>query len=283
MVARASAHVNYMTYMSTPAAVLPLPLPRNPSARTVTDIGVAAGIPTGQPLYKELKLRLTRDLMNGEWRPGQAIPSETKLAERFQVSVGTVRKAIDELVAEKILLRQQGRGTFVAAHTPDRTLFYFFHLVGKDGRKDTPDTEMLSFERARADATEAASLGIARGDRVMRIRNLLRLGGDPVVIDDIVIAAQLFPDLDEDGFGRREGTIYGLFQARYGINVIRIAERLSATLADVDTGGLLGIPPGTPLLRIARVAYTYHDRPVELRYSLVDTTAHEYLSDLVKS
>ena len=249
----------------------------------MTDIGIfAVGIPTGQPLYKEVKLRITRDLIDGHWRAGEAIPSEARLAERFQVSLGTVRKAIDELVAEKILLRQQGRGTFVAAHTADRTLFYFFHLVGKDGRKDTPETEMLAFARGRADVAEATGLGLARGERVFRIRNLLRLAGDPVVIDDIVVPAQLFPDLDERIFGGREGTIYGLYQSRYGINVIRIAERLSATLATRESAALLEVPAGTPLLRIARIAYTYHDRPVELRQSLVDTTAHEYLSDLVK-
>ena len=244
---------------------------------------ISPGIPTGQPLYKEVKRRITRGLMDAEWRPGEAIPSETRLAERFHVSVGTVRKAIDELVAEKILLRQQGRGTFVAAHTLDRTLFYFFHLVGRDGRKETPATEMLAFARGRADATEAGSLGIARSERVFRIRNLLRLSANPVVIDDIVIPAQLFPDLDEEVFGRRDGTIYGLYQARYGINVIRIAERLSATIADAGTATLLDVPAGTPLLKISRIAYTYHDRPVELRHSLVDTTQHEYLSDLVKT
>src|SRR5690606_35554522 len=146
-------------------------------------------------------------------------PSESRLAEQFHVSLGTVRKAIDELVAEKILVRQQGRGTFVATHTLDRTLFYFFHLVGQDGKKETPETELLAFARGRADADEAAKLGIARGARVVRIRNLLRLSGDPVVIDDIVIAAEVFPDLDEAGFGSRETTIYGLYQARYGINV----------------------------------------------------------------
>ena len=243
---------------------------------------ISAAVATGQPLYKEVKLRITRGLVQAHWAPGEALPSETRLAEQFRVSIGTVRKAIDELVAEKILLRRQGRGTFVAAHTPDRTLFYFFHVVGRDGKKETPTTEMLAFSRGRAEALEANTLGIARGDRVFRIRNLLRLAGEPVVIDDIVISAQLFADLDENIFGRREGTIYGLYQARYGINVIRIAERLSACLADAETGGLLGVPAGTPLLRIARTAYSYHDRPVELRQSLVDTTAHEYLSDLVK-
>jgi GntR family transcriptional regulator len=247
-----------------------------------TEARIAAGTPSAQPLYKEVKLRLTQGLMAGEWPPGQAIPSEARLAERFGVSLGTVRKAIDELVAEKILVRQQGRGTFVAAHTPDRTLFYFFHVAGRDGRKETPQTELLSFARGRADADEAAKLGISRGERVLRIRNLLRLSGDPVVIDDIVIAAQSVPGLDEAGFAGRDGTIYGLYQARYGINVIRISERLSATLADRESARVLGVAAATPLLRIARVAYTYHDRPVEMRHSLVDTTAHEYVSDLVK-
>ncbi|MCC7082051.1 MAG: GntR family transcriptional regulator [Burkholderiales bacterium] len=249
---------------------------------TATETRLRADTPDGQPLYKGVRLRLTQSLMAGEWRPGQAIPSETRLAERFGVSLGTVRKAIDELVAEKILVRQQGRGTFVATHTADRTLFYFFHIAGRDGRKETPQIELLAFIRGRADADEAARLEIARGERVLRIRNLLRLAGDPVVIDDIVIPAQLVPGLDEESFGRREGTIYGLYQARYGINVIRISERLSATLADPDSTRLLALPAATPLLRIARVAYTYHDRPVELRQSLVDTSAHEYVSDLVK-
>jgi GntR family transcriptional regulator len=246
------------------------------------DAALAQGAPGGQPLYKEVKERLTQGLVAGEWRPGTAIPSEARLAERFGVSLGTVRKAIDELVAEKILLRRQGRGTFVATHTPDRTLFYFFHVVGRDGRKETPATELLQFGRGRADAEEAAKLGLGRGERVLRIRNLLRLGGDPVVIDDIVIAAQLVPGLDERAFAQREETIYGLYQARYGINVIRASERLSAVLTDAEAARLLDVPPSTPLLQIARVAFTYQDRPVELRRSLVDTTAHEYAADLVK-
>src|SRR5215216_1631155 len=78
---------------------------------------LAAGSLTFNPLYKEVKIRLTRGLAAGEWKPGEAIPSESKLAERFNVSIGTIRKAIDELVADRILLRQQGRGTFVATHT----------------------------------------------------------------------------------------------------------------------------------------------------------------------
>ena len=244
---------------------------------------LAAGNLTFNPLYKEVKIRITRGLAAGLWKPGAAIPSESRLARQFDVSIGTVRKAVDELVAEKILLRQQGRGTFVATHTEDRTLFFFFHIVGKDGSKELPVTEMLSFRREKAGADDAARLEIRRGSRTLRIHNLLKLGAKPVIFDDIVIPAALFPDLDEKTFGKRDGTIYGLYQARYGINVIRISERLSAANPSQSIAALLRIPQRAPALVIKRVAYTYNDAPIEYRVSWVNTDAHEYLSDLWKA
>jgi GntR family transcriptional regulator len=244
---------------------------------------LAAGTLTLNPLYKEVKIRITQDLAAGEWKPGEAIPSEARLAEQFSVSIGTVRKAIDELVAERILLRHQGRGTFVATHTADRTLFYFFHIVGKDGSKALPVTKLLSFRKGKADAEEEARLSITRGDSIFRIQNLLHLGGKPVLFDEIAVPAALFPDLDAEILGKRESTIYGLYQARYGINVIRISERLSAANPAARIAGLLGLRSGTPALGIKRVAYSYNNTPVEYRVSWVNTQAHEYLSDLWKS
>lgn len=235
------------------------------------------------PLYKEVKIRITRELATGVWKPGESIPSESRLAREFNVSIGTIRKAVDELVAERILLRQQGRGTFVATHTEDRTLFYFFHIVGKDGSRELPVTEMLAFRKTKAGSEDAARLGIARGSRTLRIHNLLKLGGRPVVYDDIVVPAALFPELDEATFARRDGTIYGLYQARYGINVIRISERLSAGFAPKPVAGRLHIGLRAPVLLIKRVAYTYNDTPVEYRVSSVNTDAHEYLSALWKA
>jgi GntR family transcriptional regulator len=244
---------------------------------------LAAGSVTFNPLYKEVKIRLTRELAAGEWKAGEAIPSETRLAERFNVSVGTIRKAIDELVAERILLRQQGRGTFVATHTEDRTLFYFFHIVGKDGSRELPVTEMLSFRKARASAAEEEHLRVERNAPVFRIQNALNLSGKPVIFDEITVPAELFVDLDERVFGGREGTIYGLYQSRYGINVLRISERLAAALPPARAATVLGITSETPALAIKRVAFTYADMPVEYRVSWVDTDRHEYLSDLAKA
>jgi len=239
--------------------------------------------PSGQlPLYKEVERLLTQSLAEGEWQPGVALPSETRLGERFKVSIGTVRKAIDELVAERILVRHQGRGTFVAGHSARRMLFHFFHIVPADGSKEQPETELLSFERAKADDGDAGRLNIPRGAPVLRIANLLRLRGQAVVLDKITLPGGRFPGLSEKVFRNRDSTIYQLYQERYGINVVRSAERLSATLADRASAKLLGVPAGSPLLRIKRTALTYHNVPVELRTSLVNTAEHEYFSDLGK-
>ena len=238
---------------------------------------------TAAPLYREVQWRITRALAAGDWKPGEAIPSESRLAREFNVSIGTIRRAIDELVAGRILVRQQGRGTFVATHTEDRTLFYFFHIVGKDGSREFPVSELLAFRRERADANDETQLGIARGSRVARVRNLLKLAGKPVVLDDITVSTERFARIDETTFRDREGTIYGLYQARYGVNVVRISERLSAAHPPAEIATILGMRAHQPALRIRRVAYTYNDSPVEYRLSWINTADHEYLSDLWKT
>jgi len=232
------------------------------------------------PLYKEVMQQLTHDLARGEWRPGEALPSESRLAERFKVSIGTLRKAIDALVAQRAVVRRQGRGTFVATHNASRQMFHFFHIVPREGAPELPVTRTLAFARGRADAHAAAKLGITEGDAVLHIRNLLLLGDRPVVLDALVLPQARFPGLTRKLFIGRENTIYQLYQERYGIHVLRTSERLRATLADASAAKLLGVQKGASLLEINRIALTYHDAPVELRRSLVDTVAHEYFSDL---
>jgi len=242
----------------------------------VLDRGIAS------PLYKEVKRVLTQSLAQGEWSPGQALPSEARLAQRYGVSIGTLRKAIDELVAEGVVVRRQGSGTYVASHGANRLMFHFFHVVPREGEKQYPRTETLAFRRGRAEAAEAAKLGLAPGEPVLRIRNLLSLAAKPVILDDLVLPQRLFPDLSERILIARDNTIYHLYQTRYGINVLRTSERLRATLADAEVARLLEVRKGAPLLEIDRVAYTYHNAPVELRSSVVDTAEHEYFSDLGK-
>jgi GntR family transcriptional regulator len=230
----------------------------------------------GLPLYKDVKRRLTDALTRGEWKPGAAIPAERQLADRFGISVGTVRKAIDELVAENILIRQQGRGTFVATHNREREIFYFLHVVPHDGPKQYPDVRLASFARGKADRRIAQALDIAPGDAVYRICNVLHLDGTPIIVDEIALPARRFSGLTERKFRERRSTVYNLYQEAFGISVVTAHERVRALAADDGAAALLCVDPATPLLSIRRVAFTYRDSPVEYRVSLVNTARHEY-------
>ncbi|MCC7326895.1 MAG: GntR family transcriptional regulator [Burkholderiales bacterium] len=238
------------------------------------------GIAYASPLFRQIERQMLAALSRGEWKPGSAIPAERHLAERFGSSIGTVRRAIDELVAGNILIRQQGRGTFVASHTRERLLYHFFHIVGESGAKSYPEVEFLSFAKARADRIAAEKLHVAVGDPVFRVRNRLQLLGAPIMIDDITIPAVRFAGMTEARFRGRASTIYNLYQQVFGVYVVRTSERLRAILADADSAALLGIASGAPLLQIRRVALSYNEVPVEYRISLVDTAHNEYWAEI---
>jgi len=257
------------------------PAPRA-SARglAISETTSLSGQAFATPLYKELERRMRETLAAGEWKPGDAIPAERRLAERYGVSIGTLRKAIDELVAANLLIRQQGRGTFVATHDRDRMLFHFFHVAPLERPKQYPDVRLLAFARGRAERAEAEALRIATGDAVFRVRNLLSLAGQPVIVDDLTLPASRFPGLTQLQFAGRPSTIYNLYQDAFGVYVVRTRERLRATPADAEAASLLGVARGAPLLTIRRVALAHHDEPVELRVSRVNTAAHEYYADI---
>jgi GntR family transcriptional regulator len=233
-------------------------------------------------LYEQVRAQLIEGISAGLWGAGEAIPTEAQLAGRFGVAIGTVRKAVDSLVAERALVRRQGKGTYVTAHDGSRLLFHFFHVVGRDGAKSYPEVRTVEFRRDRADAACAAALAIAPLEKVIRIRNVLSLDGVPVIVDDITLPAELFRGLTEKIFRARDNTIYHLYQSRYGINVLRTDERLRAVLAPRDIAQPLAIAAGAPLLEIRRVALTFRDRPVELRLSRVNTARHDYHNTLGK-
>lgn len=234
---------------------------------------------TGRPgelLYVRVKRDIAGLLQLGVWRPSQALPSERKLAERFGVSMGTIRRVLDDLAAESILIRQQGRGTFVAAHDRNRFLFRFFHLSGHDGRRRYPQVELLHFETVRADLAATRDLGIASGARVHRIHNLLTLDGEAAVVDDIMLPAGRFVGMDEACVATRRGTLYQLYEERFGVSVTRIDERIRAVAADRGQAEALKVALGTPLLLVLRLAHTVDGVVVERRRSYVLTRSVEY-------
>lgn len=241
---------------------------------------LSGGTFTENPLYKEVQIRLTQCLIDQEWKPGEAIPSEARLAKRFNVSIGTIRKALNEMVTENILVRHQGRGTFVATHNKTRNVYYFFKLTRNDGHREGPGGHVISFQRVKADAETAEALQLDKGASIYKILHVHVLAGRPVAVNDIRIPAALFPRMTETIFNERgDNTIYGMYQERYGINVIHTVEKLRAAKADETVEQLLGISAGEPVLQIDRTAYTFNDRPVEFRRSFANTDDYYYLND----
>lgn len=239
----------------------------------------SATIAVGGPVYREIARSITRRLEQGAWKPGEAIPSEARLKEEFGVAIGTIRKAVDELVAQGIPLRQQGRGTFVATHNRDRQLFRFFHLERQDGYKEYPDVQLAGFERIQLSREVADQLELHEGDRAVRLRNRLALEGKPMMIEDITLPESRFPRLTEKKLRERPSTLYKLDQDDFRISVVRTAQRLSAGVVPRDIARALDLPAGLPVLVIRRVAFAYHDKPVEFRVSYVDTRHHDYVGD----
>jgi len=230
----------------------------------------------GVTLYKEVQRKMLLALSAGEWQPGEAIPAEKRLCERFSVSIGTLRKAIDELVAEGILIRHQGRGTFVATHGRGQHWFRYFKVARHDQPKTYPTSKLAGFAKGRADKETCEKLGIAGVSKVFQFANVLSLDGEPALVDDITLPEALFAGLTRARLEQRPSTLYNFYQSEFGLNVIRIEERLRAIVADARHAELLGIAPGTPLLQVRRVAFSYNDQPVEWRISNINTERFEY-------
>jgi GntR family transcriptional regulator len=228
--------------------------------------------------YKTVKEQIVKALSQGRWKRGQKIASEPQLAERHGVSVGTIRRAVGELVAENILTRTQGSGTYVVSHTPDYMLNAFFRIVDRDGHKELPTIDSFSMRSTRADASTAAALRLRPRASVIEIETLLSLQGRPTILDRMRLPPALFPDLTERVFASRDGTVYGLFQQRFGITVVRLEEFVTAVVSSARESRLLCVAKGAPLLQVQRTAYTYKDVPVDYRVRLIDSTRHGYLS-----
>ena len=139
------------------------------------------------PLYQQIKELILGGLQAGEWQPGQAIPSEMDLAERYKVSQGTVRKAIDELASENLVVRHQGKGTFVASHREEAVQYRFLRLVPDNGKELILKSKFLSCETVQANEALAKQFGIKNKDPLILIKRVQSFYGKPVVYELIYL------------------------------------------------------------------------------------------------
>jgi GntR family transcriptional regulator len=240
-----------------------------------------ASAPAFHPLYLQVKRLLVDALERGEWLPGAAIPSEFDLAARFGVSQGTMRKAIDALAADHLVVRRQGRGTYVATHTEERAShFRFLRIRCSDGGDEYPASRLLDVRRAKATAEAARGLELRTGDPVIVLRRVLEYSGEPTVLDEMTLPAARFRGLTRARYEAYRGSMYGFFETEFGVRMLKAREKLRAIAADASSAAILGVPEGAPLLAVDRITFTFGDRPVEVRRGLCATRHHYYLNEL---
>lgn len=230
------------------------------------------------PLYKHVKGRIVDALRRGDWKPGELLPSEARLAGLFDVGISTIRAAVGELASAGIIVRRQGKGTFVAVHD-ERAIYRFFRVVrdGDDPRLPTP--ELIDVRRSLADDETADLLQLPRsrkGHAVWRIRNVLRIEGVPVVVNDVQVPVDVLPGLTARMLREAGRNLYAAFQHHYGITVLRIREELKAARADALAAGQFGMKAGEPVLEVSRISWSFDQRPFEVRRSQVDTRSNHY-------
>ncbi len=235
-----------------------------------------ANSPAYQPLYRQIKYLITESLVSGEWRPGEPIPSEVELAQRYSVSQGTVRKAITELADQKLLVRHQGKGTFVASHSEERTKFPFLRICPDVGDVESLSASLLDVWRIKLDKKSAAELRLGDGASGWLIRRLLSPAGEAAVYEEIRLPVAQFEGISKAVIDQHGCMLYSMYEAAFDVRILYVEERLKAQPAEGEVASQLGLHPGFPLLVIDRVAYTYGDRPVELRRSYCNTGEHHY-------
>jgi GntR family transcriptional regulator len=258
--------------------------------------------PSFSPLYQQIKTLILQSLQAGEWKPAEAIPSEMELASRFNVSQGTVRKAIDALANDNLLVRRQGKGTFVATHSARQVQTRFLRLVPDDasntsleegnssdtyssnGKHILVDRTITAFSRQKATSDIAQALNLETGDAVIYIQRTLAYPAQgvstPTILEDIWLADASFKGLNLERLAKSSAPMYALFEAEFGVNLVRATEKIRAVNPSATEAALLQVTTTTPLLRVERVAYTYNNTPIELRTGLYRTDARHYQNEL---
>ena len=239
-----------------------------------------APLATFSPLYQQIKALLLDSLQSGEWRPGAPIPSEMELAARYEVSQGTVRKAVDELATENLLIRHQGKGTFVASHHSEAWQYRFFSLIPDSGKKAPLKSHFLACKAIKSPSKIAQLLKLPASEQVIQIDRVQSLGGHVAVFEQIWLPKARFRGMTLERLESWPGPLYAFYESEFATHMVRAEEKIKAIAAEAAIANHLKLEPGSPLLLVERLSFTYGNKPVEVRRAHYDTRQQHYENKL---
>jgi GntR family transcriptional regulator len=215
------------------------------------------------PLYQQIYEILRAELLRGVWKPGDLLPTESDLVERFKVSRIIVRQAMDMLVQDGLIYRQRGKGTF-ASHPPIEAGLSRIISFTDDMRRRgfTPGTEVLHSELICAPAALAEPLAVPPGEELAHIQRLRLADSEPLAIEDSYLVHRYCPGILQHDYASKplRETLEGV----YGVRMVRARQTIRAIGAPVELAAPLGVKRNTPVLLIERTSFSDPGIPVEL-------------------
>lgn len=233
------------------------------------------------PLYQQLKNDLLHEILNGSWKPGQKIPTESELSKQYHVSRITVRRSIEELCAENYLSKQQGKGTFVRYHKIQRklihTLMSFSHSCKVNGM--TCETKCLQKKILPLDQETADEMGWFPGEEVVFTQRLRYADGVPIMLENNYFPGERFAFLLDETL---DESLYDLLSKKYHIQVISSKESyVDVVRANGSIAKHLNAPLGEPLFFLFTKNYDQDDRLVHMgKQYILGERYRFYLDDI---
>ncbi|WP_061128283.1 GntR family transcriptional regulator [Caballeronia catudaia] len=232
------------------------------------------------PRYQLIRDDIVRRIAEGQWAPGQAIPTESDLCTAYEVSIGTLRKAIDLLVAEGVLTRTQGKGTFVRRPRFDSSLFRFFRFKSADGDPVQPTGKILDRKVLKPSEAIRAALQMKASETSIRLSRVRLIDSEPVLREEIWLPRHRFGalvTLPLDEFG---DLMYPLYERACRQIVASAKETLTVEEATSEDAAALRVNVGSPIIVVQRVALDFAGTPIEWRTTRGAATGFQYQVDI---
>lgn len=217
-----------------------------------------------QPLYQKVEEFIKNQINSGELTPGDLILSEPRLSKQLDVSIGTVKKALDNLVWQGLLYRHQGKGTFVSRIDFNNSLFRFFSYADEKGQ----EVRIRKFTTKRwigkGPKKICKTLGVKEGTELIFLERIGHINHQPTFFENSWWIASMVPDLEKEKTHIPD-LFYALIVDHYKIPIIRAEETLTAEACDVETAEKLNVEKDSPIVVLNRSTYTVEDKIVEVR------------------
>ncbi len=232
-----------------------------------------------EPLYLQVYELLARRIADGAWKPNTTLPNEMELAREMGVSSGTVRKALEKLEADRLVVRRQGRGTFVVDQAAPEAASRFDRLRRSDGDRLVWTARLLQQGNGEPTPLEQRMLQIGAGERVVRKRRLLSVSGRRFAVEDACLAIGRLPGLNASGEKLGDWCVAALAQ-RHGVHLAKAHEEVRLAVAAQDTAALLALDAGTRLMLLDRVVLSTEQAPIEWRSVSCHMRDEYYLAEV---